>query len=93
MADGSRYVSEALVAKAKAAAFADGKASMRAGLEAVAGDIAAAAVAGELRRLAAYYPAEVFPEGGTSRDAIAGTALRTVLTANAQAWERGEEQP
>jgi len=49
-----------------------------------------AAVVAAFRHLAAYYPDDVFPEDGTSRDAIAGTALRKVLTASAAMWERGE---
>jgi hypothetical protein len=46
-------------------------------------------VAAFLDDLAAYYQADIFTPDGTSRDAISGTALRTVLSAQAKAL-RGE---
>lgn len=41
-------------------------------------------IAAHLERMAEYYPASVFAEEGHAPDAIAGTALRTVLTAEAK---------
>ena len=83
---GSDLVTAEMVDRATAAAsesgalFASGR--VRAALVSVAADIVAKA----LEDLAAHYPADIFTEDGTSRDAIAGTALRTVLTAQARYW-------
>ena len=55
------------------------------------GGLVARAVADELDRLAARYPGDVFLDDGTSRDAISGTALRTVLTAQARLWREGKK--
>lgn len=49
--------------------------------------IGAAVAAAAFEGLAACYPAAVFPETGTSRDAVSGTALRMVLTAQAKRFE------
>lgn len=48
--------------------------------------IGQAVISAAFEGLAAHYPAAVFPETGTSRDAISGTALRTVLTAQARLY-------
>jgi len=48
------------------------------------------AVAAWLRDKAKNYPADVFTPDGTSKDAIAGTALRTVLLALARSLD-GEQ--
>lgn len=66
--------------------------AIRRGLKAVTPGIARAAVADAFDRLAACYPADVFPPDSTSRDAVSGTALRVVLTAQAALY-RGEVQP
>ncbi len=59
------------------------------GLAAAAPAIGRRAVAAALARLAACYPAEVFTPDGDSRDAVSGTALRTVLTAQAALYQDG----
>lgn len=41
-------------------------------------------VAGHLEKMAAKYPADVFPDSSTTPDAYAGTALRLVLTREAK---------
>jgi len=47
-------------------------------------DVAAALLADHFDQVAARYPAEVFSPDGTSPDAIAGTAIRVVLTQEAK---------
>jgi hypothetical protein len=52
--------------------------------------VVAATVAEEFEALAAHYPEGVFTPAGTSRDAVSGTALRTVLSAQAKLWRAGQ---
>lgn len=66
--------------------------AVREGLAAVMPAICRRAIAAKLTQIAACYPADVFPPDGTSRDAVSGTALRVVLSAQAALY-RGEEQP
>lgn len=88
--DVGTFIAALTVDDYEGAQFAD--AAVRRGLEAAAPAIARAAVATALERLAACYPADVFPPDSPSRDAASGTALRLVLTAQA-AMYRGEEHP
>ncbi len=63
--------------------------TVRDGLTAVMPAACRRAIAANLRALAACYPAEVFPADGQSRDAVSGTALRVVLTAQAALYQDG----
>lgn len=60
-------------------------------LETAARALRARWVAEALEDLAARYPADIFPDDGTSRDAISGSALRTVLTAQAKLHRDGAQ--
>jgi hypothetical protein len=66
-----------------------GDVAERDAFEAVASRLRARWVAEALEELAGRYPADVFPAGSDSRDAISGTALRTVLTAQAKLHRAG----
>lgn len=69
----------------------DHDADTRAEIEDMLAGLVADVVAYILENLALMYPADVFPPDSDSRDAIAGTALRTVLTAQARRWRAGRD--